>query len=78
MSKASDTQVGGDHYKDKVIQPAVYCELNKLSHLESNIVKRISRWRDKGDPLGDLQKIKHEVDLLIEIYHVVEWDLEGT
>ena len=67
MSRASDKQVGGDHYKDMLIQPAVYAELNELSPLEFNIVKRISRWKDKGDPMGDLQKIKHEVDLLIYV-----------
>ena len=72
MSKASDMQVGGNHYKDFVIQPAVFCELNKLSHLESNIVKRICRWRVKGSAREDLEKIKHEVDLLIEIYNVKE------
>jgi len=63
---ALDVQVGGDHYKNMAIQPVEFCEKNKLSHLESNIVKRISRWRTK-DGLKDLLKIKHEVDLLIEL-----------
>ena len=63
---ALDVQVGGNHYKNMVIQPVEFCEKNKLSHLESNIVKRISRWRSK-DGLKDLEKIKHEVDLLIEL-----------
>ena len=63
---ALDVQVGGDHYKDMAIQPVEFCEKNKLSHLESNIVKRACRWRNK-DGLKDLLKIKHEVDLLIEL-----------
>lgn len=67
MSKSAlDVQVGGNHYKDMVIQPAVFCEANKLSHLESNIIKRACRWRKK-DGLKDLEKIKHEVDLLIAL-----------
>ena len=64
---AFDTQVGGDHYKNFAIQPAEFCELNKLSHLESNIVKRICRWRKK-DGIKDLKKIKHEVDMLVALY----------
>jgi TATA-binding protein-associated factor Taf7 len=60
------TQVGGDHYKNLRIQPAEYIEANGLSFLEGCIVKRITRWRSK-DGLRDLEKIKHEVDLLIEL-----------
>jgi hypothetical protein len=63
---ALDVQVGGDHYKNMAIQPVEFCEKNKLSHLESSIVKRVCRWRNK-DGLKDLLKIKHEVDLLIEL-----------
>jgi hypothetical protein len=63
---ALNVQVGGDHYKNMAIQPVEFCEKNKLSHLESSIVKRVCRWRNK-DGLKDLLKIKHEVDLLIEL-----------
>jgi len=34
--------------------------------LEGCIIKRICRWRAK-DGINDLEKIKHEVDLLIEL-----------
>jgi hypothetical protein len=57
--------VGGTHYKKLAIQPVEYIEQNGLGFLEGCIVKRISRWRDK-DGFQDLEKIKHEVDLLIE------------
>lgn len=63
---ALDTQVGGGHYKSKKIQPVEYIAANNLNFLEGCIVKRITRWRDKNG-LEDLQKIKHEVDLLIEM-----------
>jgi hypothetical protein len=43
-----------------------YIHANKLGFLEGCIVKRITRWRDK-DGLKDLLKIKHEIDLLIEL-----------
>lgn len=63
---ALDVQVGGAHYKDKVIQPVEYIHANKLNFLEGCIVKRITRWRTKNG-IEDLEKIKHEVDLLIEM-----------
>lgn len=65
-----DVQVGGGHYKNKPIQPVEYIHANNLGFLEGCIVKRITRWRDKvqaKDPYEDLKKIKHEVDLLIQL-----------
>jgi hypothetical protein len=61
-----DVQVAGNHYKGKKIQPVEYIHANNLNFLEGCIVKRITRWRDK-DGFQDLEKIKHEVDLLIEM-----------
>ena len=65
-SNALNVQVAGNHYKGKAIQPVEYIHANKLNFLEGCIVKRITRWRDK-DGFQDLEKIKHEVDLLIEM-----------
>lgn len=59
-----DVQVGGDHYKSMKIQPVQFIVANGLGFLEGCIVKRISRWKVK-DGVQDLEKIKHEVDLLI-------------
>lgn len=66
---ALHTQVAGDHYKGKRIQPVEYIHANGLTFLEGCVVKRITRWRDKpaGKRFEDLQKIKHEIDLLIEM-----------
>ena len=63
---ALDTQVAGNHYNTKAIQPVQYIHANGLGFLEGCIVKRITRWRDK-DGIKDLLKIKHEIDLLIEL-----------
>jgi hypothetical protein len=40
-----------------------------LGFLEGCIVKRITRWRDKpaATRFEDLEKIKHEIDLLIQL-----------
>lgn len=77
MTSALEVQVAGTHYKSKRIQPVEYIVANNLDFLEGCIVKRITRWRDKpaGKRFEDLQKIKHEVDLLIEMelkYHTEE------
>jgi len=63
---ALDVQEGGGHYKDRAIQPIEYIAANHLNFCEGSIVKYITRWRDKGGE-QDLQKIKHYVDLLIEL-----------
>lgn len=64
-----DVQVAGNHYKKKRIQPVTYIHANNLNFLEGCIVKRITRWRDKEGKsrFEDLEKIKHEVDLLIQM-----------
>ncbi len=69
-ANALSRQTGGTHYKNMAIQPAEYAEKNGLSLLEGNVVKYISRWKNKGNPLEDLGKAKHCIDLLIEIHGV--------
>ena len=66
VETALDTQVGGDHYKKHVIQPVEFITKNKLGFLEGCVIKRICRYEDKNGK-EDLEKIKHEIDLLIEL-----------
>ena len=65
MPKALEIQVGGDHYANKKIQPIEYIMANDLNFCEGNVVKYITRWREKGG-VESLRKIKHYVDFLIE------------
>lgn len=65
-NKPLDVQVGGGHYKDLSIQPIEYIHANKLPYCEANVVKYITRWRSKGGK-QDLEKVKHYVDLLIQL-----------
>jgi len=65
-SKALASQIGGSHYKDMAIQPVEYNHANNLPFIEGNVVKYVSRWRDKGG-IADLNKAKHMIDLLIEL-----------
>jgi len=66
MSKANDIQVAGDHYKSKAIQPWDYIVSNDLGYLEGNVIKYVSRWRDKGG-IDDLRKAQHYLAKLIEV-----------
>ena len=58
-------QIGGAHYKAMAIQPVEYILENGIGYCEGNVIKYVSRWRDKGG-LEDLRKARHYLDLLIE------------
>ena len=62
----NDIQHGGTHYKSKAVQPWDYIIENNLGYLEGNVVKYVSRWRDKNG-IEDLQKARHYLDKLIEV-----------
>ena len=66
VPNANDVQIAGTHYKDKSIQPWDYIVANKLGYLEGNIVKYVSRWKDKGG-IDDLRKAQHYLAKLIEV-----------
>lgn len=66
MGNPLDTQVGGDHYKNLAIQPMEYSMANGMDACQHTVIKYITRFRDKGTPLQDLEKAKHAIDLLIE------------
>lgn len=65
VPKASEKQVGGNHYKKFMIQPAEFCYYNNIPYLEATAIKYLCRWKDKGG-IQDLEKAKHFIDLLIE------------
>lgn len=66
MSNANDRQEGGNHYKGKAVQPWDYIVGNNLGYLEGNVVKYVSRWKDKNG-VEDLKKARHYLDKLIEV-----------
>jgi len=59
-------QVGGDHYKGKSVQPWDFIAANGLGFFEGNVVKYVTRWKDKGG-VQDLHKARHYLDKLIEV-----------
>jgi hypothetical protein len=63
---ALDSQQGGNHYKDKAIQPIVYIHANNLGFCEGNVVKYITRHKDKNGA-EDIRKVIHYCELLLEL-----------
>ena len=63
---ANEIQISGDHYRTKPVQPWDYIAANDLGYFEGNIVKYVSRWREKGG-IDDLRKAQHYLSKLIEI-----------
>ena len=66
IERADDMQVGGNHYKDKSIQPWDYIIANDLGYLEGNVVKYVSRWKNKNG-IEDLKKAQHYLAKLLEV-----------
>lgn len=66
-------QYGGNHYKSLAIEPVEYAYKNNLDFFQGNVVKYITRFRDKNG-LEDLKKAKHYIDLLIQFEYGEEGD----
>ena len=64
-TKPLDTQIGGNHYKSKGIQPVEYCMANNIGFMEGSVIKYVTRWKDKGG-VQDLMKARHFLDMLID------------
>ena len=65
MMNAVSEQIGGAHYL-LPIQPIEYITKNNLGFIEGNVIKYITRHRDKNGK-EDLLKAKHYIDLLLEL-----------
>ena len=57
------------HY-DIGIEPVKYITSHGLGFLEGNIVKYITRYKLKGNPVEDLHKARVYIDLLLKSYEV--------
>lgn len=66
-------QEGGDHYKLRPIQPIEYSERNSLSMSQGNIVKYITRHKEKNG-VEDLAKVVHYS--LLEAYFI--YGIDGS
>ena len=67
-SKASDIQIGGDHYKKfKGYQPWDIIDVYKLDYYAGNVLKYLLRYKNKNGK-EDLMKARHFLDKMIEDY----------
>ena len=62
---ANDMQTGGTHYQ-VAIQPWDYIIANNLGYLEGNVIKYVTRYKNKGG-VEDLRKAQHYLIKLIEV-----------
>lgn len=77
MENILEKQVGGNHYKNKKIQPVEYIAANGLNFLEGCIVKRITRHKDK-DKDQDIKKIIQEAKFILKFdYNYTEEELNN-
>ena len=63
---ALDKQVGSNHYKLAGIQPIEYIHANNLSFCEGNVVKYITRHRNKNKE-EDVRKALHYCQLILKL-----------
>lgn len=60
-----NVQYGGNHYKERAIQPWEVWEAYDMNGWEASALKYLLRYKDKGKPLEDLQKCLHNIQYLI-------------
>ncbi len=54
------------HYKECAIEPIIYIEANNLGFHSGNVVKYVTRWKQKGG-LDDLEKAQWYLNRLLEL-----------
>ena len=64
---ASSYQVGGTHYQ-AAVQPWDIIDAWEMDFYEGNALKYLLRYRFKGKPLEDLEKLEHYVKRMKENY----------
>lgn len=64
-------QVAGEHYKKRAIQPIEYIVANELPFCEGNIVKYVTRHRDKGGR-EDIEKLIQYAQFILDEYDRVD------
>jgi hypothetical protein len=65
MSDVYKKQIGGDHYKNMIIQPSEFINKNNLPFAEGNAIKYLCRHKQKGQK-KDLEKAIHYCQMAIE------------
>lgn len=65
---ALSVQEGGDHYKKLKIQPVEYIHANNIGYFEGNVIKYVTRHRDKNES-DDIKKAIHYLQLILQLQY---------
>lgn len=65
---ALEIQEGGDHYKKLTIQPVEYIQANNLDFFQGNVVKYVTRHKDKKGA-EDIRKAIHYLQMILELQY---------
>jgi len=65
---ALDKQEGGGHYKAMKIQPVEYICENNIPYCEANVIKYVSRHREKNGA-QDIRKAIHYLELILQMQY---------
>jgi hypothetical protein len=63
---ALSKQEGGSHYKGCKIQPVEYIRANNIPYLEANVIKYVTRHRNKNGK-QDILKAIHYLEMILEM-----------
>ena len=63
----TDKQVGGSHYQ-LPIQPVEYITKNNIPYMEGNVIKYVTRHRNKNG-VEDINKAIHYLEMIKEMYY---------
>lgn len=58
-------QIGGDHYRNKAIEPIDYILRNGLGYCEGNVIKYVTRHAEKGKA-EDIRKAIHYLTFILK------------
>ena len=68
QTSALDVQVAGNHYKDQPIQPVEYIHANGIGYFEGNVIKYVTRHREKGGA-QDIKKAIQYLHFILEHHY---------
>lgn len=66
-AKATEKQVGGNHYSSMKIQPIQFIVENEIPYREANVIKYVSRHRSKNGK-EDIKKAMHYLEMILQEY----------
>lgn len=72
MSKANESQIGGSHYKGKILQHWDVPVLFGLNYLDGVAVNYILRAGSKGSRVEDLEKAAHVLQKILEVERLMQ------